>query len=199
MKERTGLDPAVIVERALAIADREGLAALSMRRLAGALDVTPMALYHHVASKDELLDLMADMALQALPDVDLETPWDAEVERFFMAYYRLLIAHPALAEVTTRRPLNGPTAARLGDRVLQLLVDAGYDGDEAVALFIALFNYMVGASAYRHTRHGRHQPRLSKQLTPTAYRLRARLARAGDDAHFSHGLRRLIASFQPVA
>ena len=61
-QDRRALDPQRIVASAIQIADREGLPALSMARLAERLGCAPMSLYRHVASKDELLTLMRDLA-----------------------------------------------------------------------------------------------------------------------------------------
>lgn len=66
-----------IAEAAIAVADAEGLEALSMRRIARELGLGTMSLYHYVAGKDELLDLMADaiMGNQLVDDADLQQGW----------------------------------------------------------------------------------------------------------------------------
>ena len=70
-----GLDVPTVVRTSLAIADAEGLDGLTMRRLASELDVTPMAIYHHVKNKEQLLDLVVDESLKELPAVDNDAPW----------------------------------------------------------------------------------------------------------------------------
>jgi AcrR family transcriptional regulator len=197
-----GLDVSTVVAAALAIADADGLAAVSMRRVAAELGVTPMALYHHVAGKERLIDLMADRSLQTLRPVDPEAAWDDELRRFFTGLYELCVAHPAVTQVMTQRPLEGPAAARLGDALLALLTASGFTDEDAVTAFVALFNYTIGASLYRLTRgrpdHGRLNE-LSPEDTPTAHRLRATLARAADADAFSAALIRMIDGYRADA
>lgn len=195
------LDVDTVVATALRIADREGLGSLSMRRLASELGVTPMALYNHVTNKQQLVDLMADHALRTLPEIDVDGRWDEELERLFLAFHRLFVAHPAVAAVTVERPVEGPVAIRIGDRILELLGRSGFDDDHAVETFVTLFNYTVGASLYRLSRHRPHAQRLAQidpQTAPTAHRLRRHLARASDERQFEHALRRIVAGLQPA-
>ena len=173
---------------------------MSMKRVAEELGVTPMALYHHVANKGQLIDLMADYALRSLPELDLTAPWDSGLEKWFGAYHRLFMAHPAVAEVITRRPLEGPTASRHGDRILECLLAAGFSDDDAVALFVDLVNYTVGASLFRLGRQrpdGERMSALANQDVPTAFRLRRRLARAATEKEILAGIGRIIRTRQP--
>lgn len=197
-QQQRKLDPAVLVERALAIADAEGLGAVSMRRLAADLGVTAMALYHHVANKEQLLDLMADASLTALPLLDPDAPWDAELERFFTAFYDLFVGHPALAAVMSERPLLGPTASQAGDRVLERLIDAGFSDRQAVAALVTLVNYTVGASLYTLSRSTPARAALqavTADTAPTAHRLRAELRAAVGPDQFRDGLVQIIRSY----
>ena len=75
------LDASAIVDAALKIADEQGLGAVSMRRVASQLGVTPMALYYYVENKDQLIDLMADQSLQQLEAIDQDGPWQVQLER----------------------------------------------------------------------------------------------------------------------
>lgn len=206
-KKAPGLDVVAVVDASLAIADVDGLEGLTMRRLAARLGVTPMAIYHHVANKDQLLDLMADESLRALPPLDPDGAWDAELERLFLGFHRLYVTHPALAWVMTERPLEGPIAIGIGEQVLLLLTGAGLDDEAAVAAFIAIMNYTVGASLYRISRArarpagadgGRSRLELnSRAAAPISHRLRHQIAAAADDeAQFTDGVRRLIRSYR---
>ncbi len=74
--ERTRLSRAAVVDRALALADAEGLEALTIRRLATALGVTPMALYWHFRSKEELIAGLSDLIWGEIrTDVDRSSRW----------------------------------------------------------------------------------------------------------------------------
>jgi AcrR family transcriptional regulator len=200
----TPLTEATIVAAALAIADRGGLEALSMRSLARELACNPMSLYVHVANKDALLDLMADRSMAALPALRHDGDWRAEITRFFVAFHDLFVEHPAVAHVMVQRPLAGQTTVRRGERALETLLAAGFDDTEAVELFITLANYTIGASLYELARDAPTKPMASHRFDeldegehPTLYRLRAKIAAAGSDTQFRRGLSRLLGSSAP--
>lgn len=203
-KTAPGLDVTRVVDAALAIADADGLDQLSMRRLSTELGVTPMAIYHHVAGKEALLDLVADESLRALPEVNTSAPCAAELERTFTELHHLFLAHPALAEAIAQRPLEGPRATRVGEAVLELLARAGVSDADAVSALLALTQYTLGASLYRLSRRRSEDPggrrerfeHLRPEDAPRAHAIRRSLASASDDAiQFGDGLRRLIASY----
>ncbi len=193
-RNSAGLDVAVVVDAALAIADTDGVDKLSMRALAGRLKVTPMAIYHHVRNKEELLDLIADESLRALIDLDVPDDLETGLVTFFTAFHRLHLAHPALAHVMSQRPIEGPTATLLGEELFGALIDAGIDDDRAANAMVSLVNFTLGTSLYRMSRSGRHFGALPQ--APTANRLRDSLeAAAVDEAQFIDGLQRLVRSY----
>src|SRR4051794_35099827 len=118
-----------IVDTALRIADADGLAELSMRRVAGELGVTAMALYRHVGGKDQLIDLIVAQVLSAVPEPDPAGDWRKEMLRFFYTTHELLIEHPAVAHSMAQRPLAGERTTLIADRALETLLAAGF-GDE---------------------------------------------------------------------
>ena len=98
---RTTLTPHRIAEAAVAIADTEGLDAVTMRRLATALGVAPMAAYRYVSGKDELIELMVDFVYGQLP---LDTPADGwrEAMHSLAVHLRAMnLAHPWIARAAT--------------------------------------------------------------------------------------------------
>src|SRR4051812_38199622 len=106
MTERThgALTREAVLRRALAIGDDEGLEAISLRRVASALGVTPMALYRYVESKDALLDAVLDLVYGEieLPDPEAVDWWDG-LAAIAHSARRALIAHPVAAAVVERR------------------------------------------------------------------------------------------------
>lgn len=189
-----------VLDAALVIADREGLDNVSMRRVAAELGVTAMALYRHVADKEQLLDLTADRAMRDLPEVGSHETWDVDVEEFFVALYDLGVAHPAVAEVMIHRPINGPNATASGNAIIDVLIQAGFADADAVDALVTLLVYSVGASLYHLSRASpATAPAAAEQTAPTAYRLRGTLAEAGDRPRFVANLRRIIASFATSA
>ncbi|GEL17116.1 TetR family transcriptional regulator [Pseudonocardia asaccharolytica DSM 44247 = NBRC 16224] len=106
---RQGLGIDVVVGAATRLADAEGLAAVTMRRVAQALGVAPMTLYTYVPGKAELLDLMLDAAYAAMPRTDTAgRPWRERVVAIAEENRALFEAHPWAATISTCRPPLGP-------------------------------------------------------------------------------------------
>jgi TetR/AcrR family tetracycline transcriptional repressor len=126
------LSRAAIIERALALADSESLAAVSIRRLATAFHVTPMALYWHVKNKDELLAAMGDdfydhIEVADLPDRDWLEAVGLIVDRLIAALRR----HPASAPLAVARVLHSERGRVLTEFTLQTLRDAGFSVNQS--------------------------------------------------------------------
>jgi AcrR family transcriptional regulator len=122
-----------VVDRALAIADVEGLDAVTIRRLAQEFGVTPMALYWHVSNKDELLAAMGD---RLFADLDVHAVagggrWQHQLRRILAAVVAALRAHPAAALLGAQRILYCDSGREAAERTLELLVHAGFDLDMA--------------------------------------------------------------------
>ncbi len=115
-----------VVGVALTMADADGLDTLTIRRLAQHFGVTPMALYWHVKSKDELLDALGDAALAAvqLPAVD-DREWSEQYRGLLLALLDALRAHPGTVELAGRRVLYCDAGRDLTERALTLLREAG--------------------------------------------------------------------------
>jgi hypothetical protein len=115
---------------------------------------------------------MADSALQAIAHAEAVGAWDAELRRFFTALHRLLVAHPAMARVMSERPLEGRTATRQGDQILQLLIAAWLDEHPAVAALVAIVSYPPGASLHSLARETAREARKrgSTSCPPTPHR-----------------------------
>jgi TetR/AcrR family tetracycline transcriptional repressor len=130
-----------LVDAALEIVDSKGLAALTMRRLAAALGVEAMSLYHYVPSKEVLLDwtverMRSEMRIaEPLPD-----DWADALEAIFVEYRQVLTAHPNMLPLATRRTGRAATSG------LQYLIDKGLPLDEAAGLYQSLAAFTVGYS-----------------------------------------------------
>ncbi|WP_405942425.1 TetR/AcrR family transcriptional regulator [Streptomyces sp. NBC_00207] len=107
---RQGLSVDAVVRAATALADEEGLAALTMRALARRLGVTPMTLYTYVPGKAELLDLMLDSAYGHMDrrPVAPGEPWRVRVTRVADDNRDLFARHPWIADLAVTRPPLGP-------------------------------------------------------------------------------------------
>ena len=106
---RSGISVDRIVGAAIEVADREGLAALSMRRVAEQLGVGTMSLYTYVPGKAELIDVMLDTVMDetARPD-SVEGGWRPWLELVARENRNLTLRHPWLAQVSSSRPPLGP-------------------------------------------------------------------------------------------
>ncbi|PRY11538.1 TetR/AcrR family transcriptional regulator [Kineococcus rhizosphaerae] len=125
-RRRHDLD--AVVAAAVDLADAEGLAAVSVRRVAARLGVAPMSLYTYVADRAELLDLMVDAAYRAMTRTDTAgRPWRARLAAVAAENHDLLTRHPWVAEVSTLRPSLGPGQTAKYEHELAALDDAPVD------------------------------------------------------------------------
>src|SRR5262249_4174567 len=115
-----------IVERALTVMDVEGPDAVTIRRIAQDLGVTPMALYWHVANKDELLLAMGDALLDGIAVTVTTGPWPTQLRGVIEALIGAMRRHPAAAELVLPRILVHPDGLALTEFTLALLKGAGF-------------------------------------------------------------------------
>jgi TetR/AcrR family transcriptional regulator, tetracycline repressor protein len=134
--ERTRLSKAAVVERGLALADAEGLEAVTIRRLATNLGVTPMALYWHFRSKDELLvGLAAQVWTEIDVNVDPAADWPAQLRGLLESLIRVLRAHPSASQLLLSGEKRTSEAAMIANEVaLEVLHRAGFDAEHAAAI-----------------------------------------------------------------
>src|SRR3712207_6706763 len=105
--KRTTLTPRAVVEGALALADSEGLEAVTIRRLAKELGVTPMALYWHFRSKGELLEGVAARIFEEVDlSVDASATWQEQLRALLGSLLGVLRAHPSAAILLSSRTVS---------------------------------------------------------------------------------------------
>ncbi|WP_432825332.1 TetR/AcrR family transcriptional regulator [Dactylosporangium sp. CA-092794] len=122
-----------VAERALRIGDTEGLDAITIRRLAQELGVTPMALYWHFKNKDELLQGITDHVLAGVsPDGGAAGPWPVQLRAMLEALVRAMRAHPCLPELMHATDVKVVESfTRATEAALGLLTAAGFNLQEA--------------------------------------------------------------------
>jgi TetR/AcrR family transcriptional regulator, tetracycline repressor protein len=126
--ERTRLTRDAVVGRALQLADSIGLDALTIRKLATELGVTPMALYWHFRSKDELLGGLAEQVWAEIDtDIDEAASWSAQLRGLLESLLRVLRAHPAAAQLLLQSAKQGESFLRATEITLEILRSAGFD------------------------------------------------------------------------
>lgn len=151
VKVHRGLTAAHVVDAALQAADEGGIEAVSLRRLAGALEVTPMAIYRHVRNKSHLLDLMAERLLGQVDLAPAESaPWQVRVRQLLANFQAVAAAHPATALLLSR-PFASPAALRVTEALLAILRSAGFNGSQSVRLLQAITGMVLGPAINRAT------------------------------------------------
>jgi AcrR family transcriptional regulator len=115
-----------VIEAAIAMADVTGVEALTIRKLATELDVTPMAIYHHVANKDSIIDGMVDVVFKEieLPPTDLD--WKAAIRQRSVSAREVLARHRWAAPLMESRTTAGPATLRHHEAILDCLRKGGH-------------------------------------------------------------------------
>jgi AcrR family transcriptional regulator len=133
----------------LELLDREGLDALTMRRLATAAGVGTMTLYGYFRDKDDLLDAVIDAAAARHAIPELRGDWRAQLRTLFAHFEAVLAAHPALVAVRLRRPILTTGGFRVTEQGMRILLEAGFDRAQAARAFRALFVHSFGSAGLR--------------------------------------------------
>ena len=213
---RAGLDAEVVVSSAAALADAEGLDAVTMRRVATSLGVVPMTLYTYVPGKAELLDVMLDAVYaETARPADVTGGWRERLRLIARENWALYHRHPWMLQVATARPVLGPNLVAKYDYELRAIDGLGLT-DVEMDMTIAMLGDLVHgavraaiakAQAEQHT--GRNddewwaafQPLLEKVFDPSKYPTATRVgAAAGQEFQaasapertFEFGLERLL-------
>ena len=134
-----------VLEGALRLADEEGVAAVTIRRLAGELQVTPMALYWHFKNKDELLAAAADHLMTGvIADIPPGRGWRERLRALVEALVGTMRAHPslpALLQVADKEQVESHTRAT--EAVLDILAETGFTLEEGDTIASYLLNGVV--------------------------------------------------------
>jgi AcrR family transcriptional regulator len=177
---RPSLTREVVADRALALADAEGLEAVTIRRLATELGVTPMALYWHFRTKEDLIAGLGDRVLD-----DVEVPaasgdWATDVRAALVALVTAMRPHPQVAHVVAERVLAHPNGLALTETALRSLGEAGFADEPASYLAMQALRAAVtmvtgdqvddsGMSAEERDAHLRQKQAMIASLDPERY------------------------------
>jgi TetR/AcrR family tetracycline transcriptional repressor len=184
-----------VLEAALGLADREGLEALSMRRLGRELGVEAMSLYNHVPNKEALLDGMVEVLLARMKvSLDSEEGWEENVRRVFRSFRLLALAHPDVFTLFAVRPNNTSKVVWLLPVFLDALRGAGFDVMTSLRVFRVLSSYTIGY-ALAEIRGFSPEPEASRPVIPgldgeeeRIFEMAPLLEGADGDAEFEFGL-----------
>ena len=182
-----------IAQAALAVVDRDGLEALSMRRLGAALGVEGMAIYRHFPNKAAVLAGVVEVLLGELvipPPSDI--PWQIVFRELARAYRALLLRHPHAIPLLAALPLSDPAAARAAGAVMALLRAAGFDAQTALRTLATITSYVIGVAHWEvgtaPLRAEGHDLTLPPDADPYLVELLPQLAKDDCDESFEFGL-----------
>ena len=213
-RPRGSLTREEIIKEALALLEQEGPGALSMRRLADRVGVTPNALYTHVRGKADLIDGLIDQVYAGLTlELDQSGDWTQQLTTLSQAIRAHLLAHPAVVPYALQQPGLGPHSLRLGEAIYNVLRPAGFSDQAVVGTVYALLTYILGFVALEIPRAGT-DPQTSDEYVrrmwaffaalpagefPHTVELAAQLARISTDDQFEFGIRTFLAGLNAQA
>ncbi|MEU6881485.1 TetR/AcrR family transcriptional regulator C-terminal domain-containing protein [Streptomyces sp. NPDC046712] len=197
--QRAGLTRQAVLEAALQLVDREGLKALSMRRLGAELGVEAMTLYHHVPNKIALLDgVIEQVVAEAVPPEFGAATWRDDLSAYAHALIAALGAHPHAVPLLLSRPAMTPRNLRTLEAVVGMLYEAGFPLPRTLDVLYSLTSFVVGHAAAQAGDVGGTGSMAA--LDPEAYPLLVGAAReAGEDAaqaRFAFALDALLSGFE---
>jgi AcrR family transcriptional regulator len=148
--DRHPLTPDRILDAAVGLADDQGIEALSMRRLAAALGVEAMSIYHHIPNKGALVDAMGDRVFGLAEMPDDEGDWREAVRRYAESAHRHMMAHPWAAPVVMAPSTPGPHPARTRymDWLLGRLAGAGFPPELVYRGYHAIDAHILGFTSW---------------------------------------------------
>jgi AcrR family transcriptional regulator len=144
---RAGLSREQVLDAALTLLDRDGVATLSMRRLGAELGVEAMTLYHYLPNKDALLDGVVERVMAQAGTGPLDGPWDEALTGYARALRARLLRHPGALPLVATRPAVTPETLRAAERGLALLCAAGFSPGRALDTLNSLTLFTVAHAA----------------------------------------------------
>jgi AcrR family transcriptional regulator len=138
----------------LNLVEEHGLDALTMRRVASALQVTPMSLYNHVSDKGELVDLMVDFLIgNVVADLAQDNgDWETRLRAQARRNHEMWRAHPGIVRVYAEGVTMGPNGVANTEHALGILRGAGFSEEEAGAAFMLLYRWSMATLLVGRTR-----------------------------------------------
>ncbi|HEV7372529.1 TetR/AcrR family transcriptional regulator [Arenibaculum sp.] len=145
---RVPLSRARVLEEAIVLLDRDGPDALSMRRLADHLGVSPMALYNHVADKQDLLRGVAREIIGRMAVPRDHPDWRERVKACFRELRRVCLAHPGVVRLMETAGVAPPSVFEPMEATLEALDGIGMAPQDALRAYFLLTNFTLGQVSY---------------------------------------------------
>src|SRR5256885_6280605 len=155
---RIALNRERVLEAGVALADREGIAELSMRRLGHEVGVEAMSLYNHVRNKEELLNGMVDIVFSEIDLPAAGEDWPTAMRRRAISARQALKRHPWAIGLMESRAQPGPATLRHHDSVLRNLREGGMSIEMAAHAYLILDSYIYGFTLNEQSLPVDHSP-----------------------------------------
>lgn len=203
LPSRPGRPPKItrqdVVDAAVALADADGLAAVTMRGVAARLGVAPMTLYGHVAGAEELVDLVVGATIAVAVAEQPKAHRDGRRALLDLAdgLRAMLRSHPAVLDAYRRRPVQDPTGVAIAAAVISALVDDGLDEDDAIGTYAAVYAFVIGFVSLE-TRPV-DIDRAALEPHPALDAMSGRLADLFDQSTFERGVAAIVDAALPPA
>ncbi|HUP71718.1 MAG TPA: TetR/AcrR family transcriptional regulator C-terminal domain-containing protein [Acidimicrobiales bacterium] len=197
-----------VIAAALRLVSEADTTTLTIRRLADDMGVTPMAIYAHFASKDELVAAVIDELLAEIPIINIpDADWLGRMREFAMSARAFALARPQFVHVITAPRNVTPTGLARLERIVRALCAAGLDGRSAVLVYTAVYDFAMAHAALEVARlpareaAGRSSSywpvrysQVSSELYPILAANAEHFDRVTTAEHFEVALERLLAS-----
>ncbi len=189
---KLALDRALIAERALALIDRHGLAAFSIRKLGTALGCEAMAIYWHYRNKDAVLDAVVDrLIVPVAAELDEPTDFVSTLRRVAHAYREIASEHPHAFPLLATRRFASEASYQFLDALFGLARTAGVADRDAARLYRAVSSYVNGFALNQLASKPDRRTTLDRQW-PRVAAVNAQLERDHLDELFAFGLELLL-------
>ena len=143
---RENLSRERVLRAAIAVADRDGIDSLSMRKLGLELDVKAMSLYNYIANKEELLDAMCDFIVSLFDSPDINIDWKESLRRSSLSAQKILWKHPWACGLSMSRPNIGSASLMYAETTMGVLRRAGFSTQLTHHALHALDNHLYGST-----------------------------------------------------
>lgn len=195
-----------MLREALALLDDEGFDAFTMRRLAERLGVVPMALYRHVANKDDLIIGVIDLAVSLVPIPSADLDWRGGLHELAHSIRRTMLQHPGIVGPVVTQPALGVHALVIGEYGLAVMRTAGFSLEDAERGPKTVLTYALGFVALEVPRLGQLEnardgvageldiddDQLPIDIFPHTVEVRPRAEELVSETQFEYGLQRIL-------
>ncbi len=194
----------IVIKEARSLVQHEGIEALSIRRLAAALHVTPMAIYRHVEDKQELMEgILAQIILENDVTFHNEANWKDWLVECCLLMRRSISQHPEIVPILAAMDRMSPLELQTFDTILEKLLSAGLSFKRASSAFHVAISFTFGSIALEQfkLRVLPSAPKTKTQRESSAYPhiddCIPYLAKPITDNEFRRSLSRIMESFEP--